>query len=110
MASPKPTFLSTVTLTCILLDGSQDPSKNYAQHQLWYADVVGWNDEEIESVQSDEFHTSIKFWERNQDYLPVRDCAAIIVGDAFFVQHQLGDKGALKPSLSLHINATQVSV
>jgi hypothetical protein len=34
MAASKNTFLCTVTLTCILLDGGREPSKKYDSNQL----------------------------------------------------------------------------
>jgi hypothetical protein len=48
MASSKNTFLCTVTLTCILLDGGREPSKKYDSYQLWHADVVGSADESVD--------------------------------------------------------------
>jgi hypothetical protein len=62
MAS-KNTFLCTVTLTCILLDGGREPGRKYDNNQLWQADVVGLADQgvDIDNVWADEFSTSIAF-------------------------------------------------
>jgi len=63
IASSKNTFLYTVTLTCILLDGGREPGKKYDSYQLWHANVVGSADEgvDIDNVRADEFSTSITY-------------------------------------------------
>ena len=103
MASSKNTFLCTVTLTCILLDGGREPSKKYDSYQLWHADVVGLADEgvDIDNVRADEFSTSITFWERNADLLPTKDCVAIVTGEAAFLLNELGDSPATKLALKI---------
>jgi|SRR5436305_4542893 len=110
MALSKPTFLCNVTLTCILLDGGPEPNKSYNQHQLWHADIVGWDEKPIDNVQEDEFPASITFWERNTDFLPVQGCAAIVVGDAAFIWDQPTHDSVAEPTLSLSIHANQVCV
>jgi hypothetical protein len=63
MASSKNTFLCTVTLTYILLNGGREPSKKYNSYQLWHADVVGLANKsvDIDNVRANEFSTSITF-------------------------------------------------
>ena len=92
MATSKNTFLCTVTLTCILLDGGRETGKKYDSNQLWHADVVGSADQgvDIDNVRADEFSTSIAFWERNADLFPMRDCVAIVTGEAAFVSNGSG--------------------
>lgn len=110
MASSKNTFLCTVTLTCILLDGGREPSKKYDSNQLWHADVVGSADQgmDIDNVRADEFSTSIAFWERDADLFPTKDCVAIVTGEAAFVSNRSGDSYATE--LALKIRASQVCV
>ena len=110
IATSKNTFLCTVTLTCILLDGGREPGKKYDGNQLWHADVVGSADQgvDIDHVQADEFSTSITFWERNADLFPAKDCVAIVTGEAAFVPNGSGDGPATE--LALKIRASQVCV
>jgi len=103
MASSKNTFLCTVTLTCILLDGGREPGKKYDSYQLWHADVVGSADEgvDIDNVRADEFNTSITFWERNTDLLPTKDCVAIVTGEAAFLPNGSEDSPATELALKI---------
>jgi hypothetical protein len=48
MATNKTTFLCTVTLTCILLNGGRELGKKYDSNQLWHADVVGLADQGVD--------------------------------------------------------------
>jgi hypothetical protein len=72
--------------------------------------VVGSADEgvDIDNVQTDEFSTSITFWEWNANLLPTKDCVAIVTGEAAFKSNGLGDSLATK--LALKICANQVCV
>jgi hypothetical protein len=110
MATSKNTFLCTVTLTCILLDGGREPGRKYNSNQLWHANVVGSADQgvDIDHVRADEFSTSIAFWERNADLFPTEDCVAIVTGEAAFTSNGSGDSPATE--LALKICAGQVCV
>jgi hypothetical protein len=110
MAATKNTFLCTVTLTCILLDGGREPNKKYNGNQLWHADVVGSAGQNVvlDNVQANEFRTSIAFWEPNVDLSPRKGCVAIVTGEAAFVSNRSGDESVTEPALK--IRASQVCV
>jgi len=108
MALSNNTFLSTVTLTCLLLNGGPDPTKQYKTHQLWHSNVVGHEDRDIDYVLGDEFPTSIAFWEQNVSFLPSPGCVAVVVGEVAFVLDKL--EGDTVSQLSMKVRATQVNV